>query len=264
MGAPPGPPLGSGQSGQEPRGQEPQDRQPYGQQPPAQQPPAQQPPAQQPPAQQPYGPPPYGPPLAAPPAKVRPGRIWYLVPLLVFLGGMAWLVIGLLSIGSQIDSFQRVPLPAGGQISLDHPGGYVIYYEGPGAHSGNIPSFRIRVVPVAAPAAVQSLSPYNASVTYEYGSHQGRAVLNMQISHGGRFAIVIPGSPALPAGSQLAFGSGVVGGIIGVALPSALLIILGLAGLAVLLIIRVVQTSRARTAVRAASQPGGPPIPPST
>ena len=36
--------------------------------------------------------------LAAPPARRRPGRIWYLVPLAVFLAGVAWLVAGLLSV----------------------------------------------------------------------------------------------------------------------------------------------------------------------
>src|SRR5207244_707906 len=77
-------------------------------------------------------------PLVAPPARIRPGRIWYLVALLVFLGGVAWLVAGLLSLSSHIDSFPRVPIPAGGQISLDHSGGYVVYYEGPGAQSGHI------------------------------------------------------------------------------------------------------------------------------
>src|SRR5206468_176649 len=80
-------------------------------------------------------------------------------------------VVGLLSISSRVDSFPRVAIPAGGQITLDHSGDYVIYYEGPGAQSGQIPAFRIRVTPASAGAAVQSLGPYNSSVTYAFGSH---------------------------------------------------------------------------------------------
>jgi len=42
-------------------------------------------------------------PLAAPRARIRPGRIWYLVGLLVFLGGVAWLVVGLVSVFSHVN-----------------------------------------------------------------------------------------------------------------------------------------------------------------
>src|SRR6266550_6456103 len=114
-------------------------------------------------------------PLAAPPAKIRPGRIWYLVGLLVFLGGVAWLVVGLVSVFSHVNAFARVAVPAGGQVSLDHSGGYVVYYEGPGAQSGRIPAVRVRVTPASASAAVQSLTPYNGTQTYGIGSHPGIA-----------------------------------------------------------------------------------------
>src|SRR5262249_26011537 len=62
-------------------------------------------------------------PLAAPRAKIRPGRTWYLLPLAALLGGVAWIVFGLTSIGSEINSFARAPLPAGGGISLNPSGG---------------------------------------------------------------------------------------------------------------------------------------------
>src|SRR2546430_8890365 len=98
-------------------------------------------------------------PAAAPKAKIRPGRIWYLVALLVLLAGVAWLVVGLLSISSRVDSFPRVAIPAGGQITLDHSGDYVIYYEGPGAQSGQIPAFRVRVTPASPGAARAAPGP---------------------------------------------------------------------------------------------------------
>jgi hypothetical protein len=201
-------------------------------------------------------------PLAAPRAKVRPGRIWYLVGLLVFLGGVAWVVFGVTSVLSEVNSFPRVPIPAGGQVSLGHSGGYVVYYEGPGAQSGQIPAFRIRVIPASAGAAVRSLAPYNGSLTYGIGSHQGAAALTLQVSRPGRFTVETPGQNSLPAGSDLAFGDSIAGGILGPIIIGVLLILAGLAGLIVIFIIRVVKTNRARSPVPAWSPPPGSPTPP--
>jgi len=202
-------------------------------------------------------------PLAAPPARIRPGRIWYLPALLVFLGGVAVLVFGLLSLGSHIDSFPRVAIPAGGQVSLSHSGGYVVYYEGPGAQSGHIPAFRVRVIPAAAPAAATSLTPYTTSVTYSFGSRQGRAVLTLQVSRPGRFLVETPGATGLPAGSHLAFGDGIAGRITGIAVLSGLLMFAGLAGLVVVFVIRIARTRRARAAsaptASASAAPGWSP-----
>jgi hypothetical protein len=196
---------------------------------------------------------------AAPPAKIRPGRIWYLVGLLVFLGGAAWVYFGLTSVVSEVNSFPRAPIPAGGQVSLDHSGGYVIYYEGPGAQSGRIPAVRVRVTPASASAAVQSLTPYNGTQTYGIGSHQGIAVLTLQVTRPGRFTVETPGATAVPAGSDLAFGDSIAGGILGPILIGVLLILAGLAVLLVIFIVRIVKTNRARSPVPAWSPPMPPP-----
>jgi hypothetical protein len=82
-------------------------------------------------------------PLAAPPARLRPGRVWYPVALAVIVAGVAWLLVGLAAFNRQIDSFQRVALPGDGEITLAHGGGYVIYYEGPGAAAGNAPALPV-------------------------------------------------------------------------------------------------------------------------
>jgi hypothetical protein len=201
-------------------------------------------------------------PLAAPRAKIRPGRIWYLVGLLVLLGGVAWLVVGLVSVFSHVNSFARVAVPAGGQVSLDHSGGYVIYYEGPGAQSGRIPAFQVRVTPASAGAAVRSLGTYNGSLTYSNGAHQGSAVLTIQVTHPGRFTVETPGGTGLPAGSDLAFGDSFGGGLVASIVGGVLLILAGLAVLIVIFIIRIVKTNRARSPVPAWSPPPGPPGPP--
>jgi hypothetical protein len=200
-------------------------------------------------------------PLAAPAARIRPGRVWYLVPLAVFLGGVAWLLFGLFSLASHVDP-PRVPVPAGGQVSLIHSGGYVVYYEGPGAQSGHVPAFRVRVIPASASAAVRSLAPYATSVSYAFGSRQGRAVLTLQVGHPGRFRVETSGASGLPTGSDLAFGDSIAGGITVIAVLSGLLMFAGLAGLAVILVIRITKTRRAReaapAAVASAWSPPGP------
>jgi len=45
---------------------------------------------------------------------------------------VAWAAIMFAVLIGRVDSFQRVPDPGSGVISLTHSGGYVIYYEGPG------------------------------------------------------------------------------------------------------------------------------------
>ena len=182
------------------------------------------------------------PPLAgmpgASPRKVRPGRAWYLLALAVFLGGVALLAAGLLGVKGQVDGFQRVPLPQGGQVSLPHSGGYVLYYEAPGVASGQFPSFNVTVAPASSAASAKSLQPYTADVTYNFGSRQGRAVLTLQVAHPGTFRVVATGAPAVAGGSDLAFGSTIASGIAGTALPAGLLMGLGVAGSIALVIIR--------------------------
>jgi hypothetical protein len=187
---------------------------------------------------------------AASPGKVRPGRVWYLLALAVFLGGVALLVAGLLGVKGQVDGFQRAPLPQGGQVSLDHSGGYVLYYEAPGAADGQIPSFNVTVAPASADAVAKSLKPYAADVNYTFGSREGRAVLTLQVSHPGTFRVVATGAPAVAGGSDLAFGSSIVGGIAGTAVGGGLLMVLGVAGGITLFVIRYVRTSRRRAQAR--------------
>jgi hypothetical protein len=178
--------------------------------------------------------------------RVRPGRVWYLAGVVLLLAGVAWLVFGFVSLSSKVDAFSRVPLPGGGNVTLSHSGGYVVYYEGTGAASGQIPSFNVRITPVAPPAAVGSLRSYSASVTYTIGAHQGRAVLTLQVVHPGKFLVEPSGATAVAGGSDLAFGSSIAGGIVGTVVLSIGLIFLGIAVTIILFIIRLTRTRRAR------------------
>ena len=141
----------------------------------------------------------------APPARLRPGRVWYWVALLVFVAGWAWFVLGLVLLNGRIDSFQRVAVPGSGEVSLDHSGEYVIYYEGLGAAEGNIPPFDVTVNPAAAPAAVQSLDVHSGvGMSYSFGAREGRAVLTLEVAQPGTF--VIETTTDTPAVCQLARG----------------------------------------------------------
>jgi hypothetical protein len=179
--------------------------------------------------------------------RVRPGRVWYLAAVVLVLAGVAWLVFGFVSLRGKVDAFSRVPLPAGGTVSLTHSGGYVVYYEGAGAASGHIPRFNVRIAPVAPPATVGGLQSYAGAVSYTIGVHQGRAVLTLQVLHPGRFLVAPSGASALAGtGSDLAFGTSIAGSIVGIVLPSIGLIFLGIAGAVVLFIIRLTRTRRVR------------------
>jgi hypothetical protein len=181
-------------------------------------------------------------PLAAPPARLRPGRVWYLVALAVIVAGVAWLLVGLAAFNGQIDSFQRVALPGDGEITLAHSGGYVIYYEGPGAAAGNAPVLTVRLRPLSASAAVQIITRSDSS-SFSFGSHADTAVLNLQIAHPGRFLLQAR-APAAPAGSRLAVGSGVGGSLARVIVPFIALIVVGVCGVVAVGFIRGSRGSR--------------------
>jgi hypothetical protein len=179
-------------------------------------------------------------------AKLRPGRVWYWVALLVLLAGAAWLVLGLVRLNNQIDSFQRVAVPGSGEVSLERSGGYVIYYERPGAAAGSVPAFNVTVTPAAAPAAVQSLNAYSGDLTYSFGSRDGRAVLTLQVDPPGRFLIEATDVPVV-AGGSLAVGSSVAGSIARIAAVGAVAMLAAVGGAITVAIVRHQRAKRARS-----------------
>jgi hypothetical protein len=183
------------------------------------------------------------------------------VALVVFLAGVGWLGGGLYLVAERVDSFQRVPLPGEGEVSLDHSGGYVIYYEGPGAETGNIPDFTVNVTPRSASAAVQGLEHYESSLTYSFGSREGRAVFTLQVASPGTFLIEATDAPATSGDSSLAIGSSIAGRIVGIAVASAVLMVVAVGGA---IAIAIVRHRRRRSTTDYPPPPSGgyPPPPP--
>lgn len=184
-------------------------------------------------------------PSSMPSAKIRPGRVWYWVALAVFLAGVAWAVVAVVVLFGHVDSFPRVPDPGQGVISLTHSGGYVIYYEGPGASSGNVPPGGVRVIPESAGASVKSITAFSGSLTYQIGSREGKAVANLQIAAPGRFLVRATSSGA-PPGSHLAIGSNLSGGIVAAVIPSVVLILAAIIGVIVVAVVRHTRVRRAQ------------------
>ena len=190
-------------------------------------------------------PPPLAGTVPVPPRKVRPGRAWYLLALAVFLAGAIWLVVGVLGLKAQVDAFQRVPLPQGGLVHLNHGGGYVIYYEAPGAASAHF-GFDVSVVPASPGASARSLKPYTAGLTYSFGARQGQATLTLDISQPGTFRVMATGEPAVTGGSHLAFGPGIAGNLVRTVVIAVPLMLVGIVSGIVLFIVRRVRIARRR------------------
>jgi len=189
-------------------------------------------------------------PVALPPAKLRPGRVWYWVALAVFVAGVAWWVVSFVTVIGRVNSFQRVPFPGTGVISLTR-GDYVVYYEGRGASSGTVPEGHIHVdsLSESAAGADMTITPHSGSLTYQFGSHVGAAAGTVQIPVSGRYQVQATSSAAL-RGGHLAFGSSVAGWIVGAVVPAAvvpaaILMLAGVVGAIVVAIIRHKRLERA-------------------
>jgi hypothetical protein len=130
-------------------------------------------------------------------------------------------------------------------ISLTHSGGYVIYWEGPGASNGNVPAGNVHVTPESAGAAVKSITAFSGSMTYQIGSREGTAVAHLQIAAPGRFLVQATSSGAPPV-SHLAIGSNISGGIVAIVLPALVLALAAIVGATVVAVIRHTRIKRAR------------------
>jgi hypothetical protein len=175
-------------------------------------------------------------PMTVHPGQVRPGRRWYWLALAAVLAGFAWVAVVLLLIVGEVNSFQRVPFPGTGEVSLQS-GRYVIYYEAPGSFSRPVPPGHVNVTPLSGSGVVGGIIGYSGSLTYSFGSRQGTAVAVVQISQPGRFLVRATSSPAVQ-GARLAIGTSLTGWIWVGVLPTLGLILAGIAFAIVLAIMR--------------------------
>lgn len=144
--------------------------------------------------------------------KRRPGRGGHLIGWLLILVAAAPAVIGVVRFSSSVNALARVPLPAGGVVTLSHAGDNEIYYETAhcaGSSQANL-SFVAPVVldisPVSPGAAYSHLSPASSTGSYSSGGHCGVSIGTVQITHPGRFRIWDTGPAAYVAGGDLAVG----------------------------------------------------------
>lgn len=119
-----------------------------------------------------------------------PSRAWYWVGGAVGLVGVIatvlWIVGGIRGIDRQVDGFQRVDVDDDAPVTIDEPGGYTVYYEGPDADRED-PDIRVTI---RGPGIDDdSLDEYDGSLTYAIGGREGRAVLTVRIDEPGTFRL---------------------------------------------------------------------------
>jgi hypothetical protein len=175
----------------------------------------------------------------------QPSLLWLIPGVAILIGGAAWLVVGLVGLSNQVNALQRVPYPGQGQVTLAHSGRYVIYYEGIGAQTGNVPQGQIDVRSLSASATAPTLSPYMNNLSYTFGSRSGTAVETLQIAQPGTYQVTATSDTA-PPGADLAIGPSFAGSLVTTIVGSVLVILAGIAALVVVLARRGVARKRWR------------------
>jgi hypothetical protein len=189
----------------------------------------------------------YGAPVSAP-RVLRPRIGYWIAAVLVVVAVACGVASGLSfsSLSRQVDSFQRVQVPGHGTATFSKPGGYLVYFEGPGfaglSHTGAV---RLSIHNDASGQQV-SLSPLSGKQeTYTIGGHSGQAVASFTITTPGQY-VVNTGTPTNPAPADIALGPG-IGSTLAVAIVGLVFGILALVGAVTLgIITAVLRSQRAR------------------
>jgi len=137
------------------------------------------------------------------------------------VAAIAWIASGVAGFIGQIDDFQRVPIGEERRVAFTGTGGYTLYYEGPGADSGDsfsgAPDLEVEIAPVD--GRPLRLSDYDSDVTYTIHDHEGRALYSFEIDDPGTY--VVRSDSRLAEVGEIAVGRGlgrrlfgpIVGGI---------------------------------------------------
>ncbi|MEA2829125.1 MAG: hypothetical protein QOG43_3564 [Actinomycetota bacterium] len=191
-------------------------------------------------------------------------RGYWLGGAIIVVAGIvaiAWFGLGFSRFSDRIDNFQRVSTNGSGEVTFDKAGGYVIYFEAPGASDGDIPSGQAQLTPVDGGDPVP-LESYDADFTYDIGGHSGVAVLTADIQAPGSYTLE---SEAEGEG-ELAVGKSVAGTLVSSVVGAMALGGLGFVTGVVVLIVTAVRRrgARPKNAPWIPTPPGSsmPPPPP--
>ncbi|WP_174186888.1 hypothetical protein [Nocardia barduliensis] len=162
------------------------------------------------------------------------------------IGGILLGAFGFLQTSGRIDDFQRVAVPGSGVVNLTESGGYTVYFEYPGASShGTSGTVNLRVLDPGGKHV--DLQKYDASVTYSFGAHEGRAGFSFQAAEPGAYRVTTAGSSEVTVAIGHGLGSSFVGTLLG-----ALALGFGgvVLGVLVLVVVAVKRSSGSRLTVR--------------
>jgi hypothetical protein len=132
---------------------------------------------------------------------ITPGKRWFWIGgATIFIGAIAAIaigIIGILNVFNTVDGFEDVR-PDGGSITLDQPGGYVIYSAD---QFGSVP----RVAVTSPSGEIIDLARYVGELTYDFNGEQGRAAYTFQAEQAGTYQVVTDRPVAI--GESIAIGS---------------------------------------------------------
>ena len=159
-------------------------------------------------------------PAASPVQRPAPGRIWYLLGLLVFLAGMAGMGVFLYDrLTGMADGLTRVIVPGEKAMALA-PGKYTIFHERQSVVDGRIfdsSGLGGLAVTVTGPdGAAVAIAPATVSGRYSFGSHIGFAAFDFTVATAGDYTVAgrYPDGAAGPE-TVLAVGGGFMGSLFG-------------------------------------------------
>ena len=179
--------------------------------------------------------------------------------VLAGLGAIVWFGLGFSRFSDRIDGFQRVPTNSQGEVTFDDTGGYVIYFEGPGASEGEIPTGQAQLTPIEGGDPV-ALDDYESDFTYDLNGHEGVAVLTLDIARPGTYLL----ESESEGEGELAVGRSVAGTLVTSVVGGLALGGLGLVAGVVVLIVTAVRRrgARPKNAPWIPPPPGSQPQPP--
>jgi hypothetical protein len=197
------------------------------------------------------------------PSSIRPSRLWYWVAaglLIAALACVSFGVAGFVSLSHQVNDFQRVRVPGQADVSFASPGGYLVYFEGPGFNTASRTGTVHMLLQGTNGLPVPISRLQGQSETYSMTGHNGVAVASFTIATPGTY-ILSAGLPSSPAPVDIAVGRS-IGTSIGATVILILVAVFALGPAAVVVgAVTAVRRHRSRRVLLAGGPPGWPGMP---